>query len=400
MEYPQFDLRQQIYNALILIVDDEELNHIFLEKTLKKRGYTNLHTAENGQEAITLIEHLKPDLVILDIMMPIMDGYNCCAKIRSMTDYAELPVLVQTALAEPEERVKAFNVGATDFISKPVHPDELCARVSVHLERQLCLKNLKLYKARVAEELASACQLQLAILPKHYEIEAIEERCSLDIAGHFQSSSEIGGDFWGIKNIFPNQTSLWMVDLSGHGVASALNAFRLQAYLQEISPLTARPGEYLSHLNDKLLQLLLRGQFATMFYGIVDTQSSRLFYSCACTPHPIILRAKTGKAELIDGSNAPLGIGMNLYETNAIPFGIDDVLVLYSDVLIETTNANGEFITEEAIMALLEQHPHASAAAIKELLVDYLQKHSDNAPLSDDLTLLVLRRRQNGLPSV
>ena len=393
MHHMAHDLHQQIYSAMILIVEDEETNRIFLEKTLKMRGYTNLHTAENGQDALILVEHLKPDLVILDVIMPIMDGYDCCASIRAMADYKNLPILIQTSLSNPEERVKAFTVGASDFISKPIYPDELCARISVHLERQLCLKNLKLYKDRVQEELESACQLQLAILPKHHDIEAIEERCALDIAGHFQPSSEIGGDFWGIKNIFPNQTTLWMVDLSGHGVASALNAFRLQAYLQEISPLTARPGEYLSHLNDKLLQLLLRGQFATMFYGIIDTQSSRLFYACACSPHPIILRGGTGKAEMIDGSNAPLGIGMNLYETNTIAFGIDDTLLLYSDALTETANEAGEFISEEVIMALLEQHPNASATAIKEMLIDYLHRHCNRRDLEDDLTLLVVRRR-------
>ena len=125
------DIHQQSYDALILIVDDEETSRIFLEKTLKKLGYTNLHTAENGQEALTLIEHLKPDLVILDVVMPIMDGYDCCKHIRAMAYYKELPVLIQTALSTPEERVKAFACGTSDFVSKPVYPDELCARVSV-----------------------------------------------------------------------------------------------------------------------------------------------------------------------------------------------------------------------------------------------------------------------------
>ena len=393
MQRTVLDINQQHYDALILIVDDEETSRIFLEKTLKKRGYTNLHTAENGEEALTLIEHLKPDLVILDVMMPTMDGYDCCKQIRAMADYKELPVLIQTALSTPEERVKAFACGASDFVGKPIYPDELCARVSVHLERQFYIRSLKLYKDRVTEELESACQLQLAILPKNQDIETIEDQCGLDIAAHFQSSSEIGGDFWGIKNLFPHQTSLWMVDLSGHGVASALNAFRLQAYLQETTPLAARPGEYLSQLNDKLLQLLLRGQFATMFYGIIDTQSSRLFYACACNPHPILWRHATRKAEMMDGSNPPLGIGLNLYETNTVTFGIDDTLVLYSDALIETRNEAGEYITEETIMGILEKNPDASASALKEILVDHLHHHAQGKALEDDLTLVVVRRR-------
>jgi len=395
MQFDHESLRQQIYGAMILIVDDQEINRVFIEKTLKMRGYHNLHTATDGKEALELVHHLRPDLVILDILMPNMNGYECCAAIRAMHDYQDLPVLIQTTLNEPEERVTAFAKGATDFIGKPIYPDELCSRVAVQLERQLCIKNLKLYKERIAEELESACQLQLAILPKVHEIEAIEQQCALDIASHFQPSSEIGGDFWGIKNLFPSQTALWMVDLSGHGVASALNAFRLQAYLQEPTPLSARPGEYLSDLNDRLLKLLLRGQFATMFYGIVDSQSSRLFYACACNPHPLILRRKTGKVEMIDGSNKPLGIGMNLYETRFVSFGVGDTLLLYSDALIETPNERGQYIGEETLTRLLEEYPDASAAALKEIILDRLQRHAAKPILDDDLTLVVVRRTGN-----
>jgi sigma-B regulation protein RsbU (phosphoserine phosphatase) len=392
MQFDIADLRQQIYSAMILIVDDEEINRIFIEKTLRTRGYHNLHTACDGKEALELVDHLRPDMVILDILMPVMDGYECCEMIRAMHDYHDLPILIQTTLSAPEERVAAFSKGATDFISKPIYPDELCARVAVHLERQLCMKNMKIYKDRISEELASACQLQLAILPKLHEIEAIEQQCAFDIASHFQPSSEIGGDFWGIKSLFPNQTALWMVDLSGHGVASALNAFRLQAYLQEPTPLSARPGEYLSDLNDRLLKLLLRGQFATMFYGILDTQGNRLFYACACSPNPIILRRKTGKAELIDGSNKPLGIGMNLYETRNIAFNVGDTLLLYSDAYTEARNDKSQYISEEMMMHLLEEYPDASAAALKEILLDRLQKHTGIALLDDDLTLVIVRR--------
>ena len=261
----------------------------------------------------------------------------------------------------------------------------------MHLEKRHSLKTLQIYKSRIDLELESARQLQQAILPGMEEIEEIERRCWLDISSHFQPSSEIGGDFWGMKNLFPHQTAFWLVDFSGHGVASALNAFRLQAYLKEHSPLAARPGEYLSHLNDKLLHLLLRGQFATMFYGIADTLSNTLFYACACAPHPIILRKKPGKAEIIDGSGSPLGIGMHLYATRTTPFASGDILLLYSDAFTETPNAKGEYISEEQIMALLEQYPGASSAGIKEILLDYFKQHAGDT-LRDDLTIAICIR--------
>lgn len=382
----------QIYESGILIVDDNEINRIFLEGILKSRGFTRLMAVGSAEEALEKIPMFKPEMVLLDVMMPGgMDGFNCCMEIRRQKQYYDLPILIQTSITEPELRVRAFENGATDFISKPVYPDELYARVVVHLEKRHSLKILQLYKNRVEAELEGARQLQQSILPGMAEIEDIEQRCHLDVASYFQPSSEVGGDFWGIKALFPHQAAFWLVDFSGHGVASALNAFRLQAYLKEYSPLAARPGEYISHLNDKLLSLLLRGQFATMFYGIVDTQSDNLFYACACAPHPIVLRRSTGKAEMIDGSGNPLGIGMHIYPTQAVPFASGDMLLLYSDALTETANAAGEYITVEEIMALLERYPGASASAVKEILLDYFEKHA-GAWVRDDLTIAICKR--------
>lgn len=383
-----------ILNAAILVIEDNEINRLFLEKTLKARGFTNLLAVASAEEGLDALKSFKPELVVLDVILPGMSGFECCKAIRSQETYRDLPILIQTSITEPELRVEAFTHGATDFISKPLYADELSARVSVHLERRHSLKTLQLYKNRIEIELENARQLQQAILPNREDVEEIERRCRLDIASFYLPSSEVGGDFWGIRTLFPHQTALWLVDFSGHGVAAALNAFRLQAYLKEHSQLDARPGEYLSHLNDKLLHLLLVGQFATMFYGIIDSQTNQLFYACACAPHPIVVRKSTGKAELIDGSGSLLGVGMHLYQTHTIPFSSGDVLVLYSDALIETPNADGDFITEQQLMELLEKHQGATSAALKEIILDYFRHHAGDA-LADDLTIAICTKSAN-----
>lgn len=385
------DFLMYVLESPIMIVDDNEINRIFLEKMLRARGFSNLLAVASAEEALANMDMFQPEMIILDIVMPGIDGFECCELIRRQEQYKDLPVLIQTTITEPELCVKAFEKGATDFISKPVYPGELYARVMVHLEKRYSLKTLRLYKSRIELELESARQLQQAILPGSEEIGEIKRRCHLDVAYYFQPSSEIGGDFWGMKELFPHQNALWMVDFSGHGVASALNAFRLQAYLKENSQLAARPGEYMSRLNDKLLHLLLRGQFATMFYGIVDTQSSQLFYACACSPHPVILRKSTGKAELIDGSGPPLGIGMHLYQTQTINFATGDILLLYSDAFLETPNAADEYITDKDIMELLENCYGNSSEAIRDILLGYFMTHAGDA-LCDDLTFAVCMR--------
>jgi len=383
------ELSQQILSSRILIVDDVKINRVFLEKTLQSCGFNNLLCVSSAEEVFEKIGGFQPDLVLLDILMPNgMDGFECCEVLRKNPEYRDLPILVETSIVEPELRVKAFKKGATDFVSKPIDSDELCARVIVHLEKRHSLKTLRLYKSRIETELESARQLQLGLLPEQDRIDDCEKRCGLTFSAAFEPASEIGGDFWGMQNIFPHQMAFLLVDFSGHGMPAALNAFRLHAYLKENTPEAARPGEYLSSLNDKLLNILPRGQFATMFYGIADTQSHQLFYSRAYMPNPILLHRSTGKTEKLEGSAPPLGIGMHLYPTQTVPFSVDDVLVLYSDALIETANASGGFLTEENLMEIVQDNANQSASKIRDSLLEKLKEHSGES-LRDDLTIVV-----------
>lgn len=386
--------QETIHASPILVVEDNEMNRMFLVSALAAQGFRNVRALENANELMVQIENFRPDLIILDVMMPGMDGFNACRAIREKSHHRELPILIQTMLTEPNSRVKAFESGATDFVSKPVYPEELGARVRIHLEKRLYLKGIELYKDRIESELNTARQLQSSILPENETLAELKQRCGLDIASHYQPSSELGGDFWGLKNFFSHQVGMWMVDFSGHGVAAALNAFRLQAYLNEILPVASRPGEYLSYLNDKLLNLFLRGQFATMFYGILDMREHQLFYATACSPHPILLRGDTDEAEMIDGSGSPLGINMQLYETKNILFRPGDSLLLYSDVLTETPDKNGNYFSETEIMEVLKAHKDSSAYEMQSRLLEAFKQHCGKSHLSDDLTLSLWKRTQ------
>jgi sigma-B regulation protein RsbU (phosphoserine phosphatase) len=384
------ELLKQVYASPILIVDDNALNRVFLEHILQSQGFTHLLSVAGGREALDAMPGFQPDMVILDVMMPGMDGFECCDAIRVQPAYRDVPIIMQTVLTETHFRARAFEKGATDFVSKPIYPGELYRRVRVHLEKRLFLKSLQLYKTRIARELDSARELQQAILPAAHDIRLIEARSTLGIASHFQPSSEISGDFWGLKEIVAQQVGFWTVDFSGHGVAAALNAFRLQAYLNESSELLAQPGDYLSIINDKLLHLALREQFATMFYGVLDMQGDSLHYACACSPHPIILRSN-GQAELIDGSGYPLGIGDHTYPTQRAAFYSGDTLLLYSDALIETPDASGAYITEPMLMQWLSPHANSPADAIKDTILHHFRRHSVGE-LLDDLTIVVCKR--------
>lgn len=228
VQHYNMEFDPQILSAPILIVEDNEISRLFLEKTLKSAGFSNVQSVTGAQEALQHLTHSQPELIILDIIMSGMDGFACCDAIRKIKKCQHLPILMQTVITEPELRVKAFSLGATDFISKPVFPAELCARVRVHLERSLSIKSLEQYKDRIENELYAARELQRSILPQSRDIEAIGKYGKIDVAAFFQPSSEIGGDCWGTKTLRPHhQQGFWLADFSGHGVASALNTFRL-----------------------------------------------------------------------------------------------------------------------------------------------------------------------------
>jgi sigma-B regulation protein RsbU (phosphoserine phosphatase) len=385
------ELRQVISNLPVLVVDDSGVNCAFIEQVLRERGFTNLRAVDSGEAALGAMEAFSPDLVILDLIMPGIDGFECCRRIRDQANNADLPILVETAVTDPKSRYQAFESGATDFINKPICPDELYARVRVHLENRICLKELRLYKQRTETELESARQLQLSILPGPSEIANAAQRCHLEVAAHYEPSSELGGDFWGMKNLFPHQTAFWLVDFSGNGPAAALNAFRLQAYIKESTASATRPGDYLSYLNERMLDLLLRGQFATMFYGIVDTRGSRLFYATACSPNPILLRHGVKEADILSGRGSPLGVSMNMYPTQSVPFVAGDLLMLYSDALTETETGNGLYISEQEIANVLMKHRHLSCEALLEKVLEFF-RDSTGGKVADDLTIVLCRR--------
>lgn len=384
--------RNQPMEAMaILVVDDNPIKVMFIEKCLRTSGFTQIYSAASGEEAIAFLEREPVDMVILDVMMPGINGFECCKQIRAMPQYKELPILIETACDEPERRVSAFDSGATDFITSPLLPEELRARVNLHLLNRKYIRDLRQYKERMTYELDAAYKLQVSILPQQAECAYAYNHRHLDIAFHFEPSSEIGGDFWGFKFLSEHQTAVWSVDFSGHGISAALNAFRLQAYLHENSAVANEPGEYMTLLNKKLLQLLPRGHFATMFYGVIDTANDTISYACACAPEPMVMRAGAVGVEHLNGEGNLLGVSEWRYDTRRVPFGAGDALVLYSDALIETANEQGEMIGEKTLSNLLAGEAGLPAPDIRDKILGCFREFTQGE-LSDDLTLCVCKR--------
>mgnify|MGYP001019953252 CR=1 FL=1 len=376
-----------IQNCTILIVDDVNYNCGFLKAVYAKHGFKNVITANDGEEALIKTIDNKPDIVLLDLIMPKMDGFEYCAKVRSNKECVDIPILVQSGFDDGKQKQKAFDVGVTDFVSKPIDPDELIARTKIHLERRILIENFKEYKNRVQEELEEAKIMQNVIMPSRDELDMLEKNLGVSTQGCFRTSSELGGDFWGVIEIDKCKLGAYQVDFAGHGVTAALNTFRLHAMIVNLKEHAANPGSFMSLLNAAIEPIISVQRFATMFYGVIDLKKDKLFYATAATPNPVLFNQN--KSITINGSGFPLGVVKRAkYETRSVDFNVGDTLALYSDAVIETPNKNGDFFDEKMLHDYLVKSLNKTnniKKVFKEFITMFDKSYSLN--LEDDLTV-------------
>lgn len=389
-----FVVTARLRDARILIVDDEPLSCQLLAGILRKQGFERLTIADCGNQALEFTGEIRPDLILLDMQMPDLSGLEVCERIRAHTEFVDVPILIQTATVSPKEMGELFAAGGSDFLSKPINPAELIARVIVHLERRLLLGEMRDYRERISSELASARRMQSEIFPSPIYQQEVAEAANVRIGSYHRSSSEVGGDLWGILPISDGRFGVFLADFTGHGITSALNTFRLHALIHEYKELHGRPGQLLARLNERLSKLLPTGQFATFLYVVIDYQEGVLRLASAGAPPLVIKNGLHEPARLLQATGVPLGIvGTMDYEEHECAFDVDALVVLYSDGLPEFPNAVGERLGEEALASTLDRlHPGLDPYE----LIDKLCATAGITPghvLPDDTTIICLDRR-------
>jgi sigma-B regulation protein RsbU (phosphoserine phosphatase) len=261
---------RSILTCGILIVDDEPLVCRLLASILKKQNFSNIKFATGGHSALEQIGAFKPDIVLLDVQMPDLSGIEVCDRIRAIPACVDMPILVHSATFDRKETGVLFAAGASDFVSKPINPSELVSRVVLHLERRKLMCELRDYRERTSQELDAARMMQFDLLPAVADQQKIAAAAGLRIGSYSRSSSEIGGDFWGVLPVDESSFAVFLADFAGHGVTAALNTFRLHALIHEHKDLYHDPSRLLSTLNDRLARMLSPGQFATLVYVLVE----------------------------------------------------------------------------------------------------------------------------------
>lgn len=377
----------------VLVIDDSDRNHRIFETYLGALEIDQVEFAFNGAEGLEKVDSFSPDLVILDLMMPVMDGHEFLRRLRARPEYLELPIIVATAMESEDKRTMVFREGATDFVTKPINAVELLARTSVHLRNRLLIAEQRQFRQRVGQELSLASSTQLSLLPDNETLKSIQSNFKINLDYHFEPSTELGGDLWGMRPIDDQRLAIYMADFSGHGVSAALNTMRLHTLVNQMDEtIAADCGDVLARLNEALVGLLPRGQYATMIYGVLNSSKRTFSYASAAAPDLLIGADGEDSVKRLVWNSLPLGIDAgSAYEVREVTLPEGGFLFFHSDALSEMPNSTGHILEEKGVTELVQRcftnigHEPPLRSLIR------LFRGGTPEPLGDDLTLVWVR---------
>jgi phosphoserine phosphatase RsbU/P len=371
----------------VLVVDDAPAN-IQVVNSILKDTY-KIRIATNGAKALELVGVAPPpDLILLDIMMPGMDGYEVCTRLKDDPGTKDIPVIFLTGQTETADETRGFEVGAVDYIHKPFSPAVVKARVQTHLVLRGIREQLALQLLAIQKELETARQIQLSILP--HEIPKVR---GLDIAARYIPMTSVAGDFYDFIAVDANHIGILVADVSGHGMPAALIASMLKIAFAAQAANAAHPEEVLSGLN-----LALCGKFqhhyVTAAYVYLDLEKHTLTYAGAGHP-PLLLCAKSAPCvqEVCENGLFLGKFDFATYSSVELPLAPGDRILLYTDGIPETENPAQVAFGDERFQQILSEVQSETADQFADHLLSELEVWSglgDGEELNDDLTLVAV----------
>ncbi len=379
------DTSQQDPKANILVVDDTPNNLRLLSGMLKEQGY-EVRSVLNGRMALTTVEAEPPDLILLDITMPQMDGYEVCEHLKANPATHNIPVIFISALDDATDKVRAFQSGGVDYITKPFQVEEVLARVENHLMLQRLQGELRTKSALLEAEFARAGQVQSSLLPcEHPPLR------HFDLAAECLPAKDVGGDFYDWYQPTPDHLCLTVADVMGKGMAAALLMATVRASLRAtLNALGSQstPSTTVSCISEALDPDLAESEaFVTLFHLQINLATSEITYVDAGHGH-VYLQCTDGSTERLTVKNPALGVGYTQYRSGSIALKSGETVVIYSDGLID---ARPETYQDMGILHRQSAGGDSATAVVDKLVV--FAKAAGSLP--DDLTVVVLRRQTN-----
>jgi serine phosphatase RsbU (regulator of sigma subunit) len=399
-----------ILNARILVVDDKEANVRLIEGMLRVAGYTCVHSTTDPSEVCELHRKNRYGLILLDLQMPGMDGFQVMEGLKEIEVDGYLPVLVITA--QPDHKLRALQAGAKDFVSKPFELAELRARVHNILEVRLLHLEMKNYsealedtvreleasrevirlktleeRKRSERELALAQETQESLLPR-----SLPQFENFRIHAFNNPTRYVGGDFYDFLQL---SSGAWMgvlADVSGKGMSAALLSSMVLGALSMEFRSGTQPREALNRINQLLCEKSLPFQFVTLFLFLLSPDGVGQFISAGHNP-AYLFRSATGRIERLVSDAFVLGM-FDSASYQSCPLHLDkgDILVVYSDGLTDAEDPHGEMFGEERLLEIIQREAPAGSQAVERRFLKAIEDFIQGVPQTDDITFVVVEK--------
>ncbi len=359
--------------ASILVVDDTPANLQVLAGMLKDRGY-KVRPVPDGKLALLAARRDPPDLILLDINMPEMNGYEVCERLKADDRLKGIPVIFISALTEPLDKVKAFAIGGVDYLTKPFQMEELHARVETHLKlRRLQIeveeysRHLELARDRLKLDLELAREMQRGFLPLR-----LPEVPGYGFFAYYESAFEVGGDYYDFIPLPSHRVAVLLGDVAGKGVVAALLMAKLSADARSCMLTEPDPAAAITKLNTLMNQSGMAGRFVTLVAAVLDPESHTVTLVNAGHPSPLIYHRATRTVEeaiSIERIGMPLGVldGFE-YVSCQVALGPGDCILGFTDGVTEAMDVNNVQLQTKGIYAAVQGEVYSPGALVEQVV--------------------------------
>ncbi|MEM7183096.1 MAG: SpoIIE family protein phosphatase [Spirochaetota bacterium] len=371
----------------ILVVDDEPINLQVIVNQLGSQGFT-IETVPDGFAALEYLQKEKPDLILLDVMMPKMSGYETCIKVREKYPIHQLPIILLTAKSQVEDIVTGFESGANDYLIKPFYKQELLSRVKNLLTLKKAIDDNSRLLA-LEKELEIASKIQNNLLPTN-----LPSVPSLDIAVRYIPMDSVGGDLYDFHYINQEELGILVADVSGHGVSASIISGMVKLAFQVEKNTATMPAALLTNMNENLFRYIGRG-FVSAAYLYLNLRDGYASYANAGHPPMLFFREGSG-SEYLSTPGKVLGSFKEIAcKATTFPIQKGDTFFLYTDGIIEARNSKKDFYGEEQLAYFAEKNfTFASARILEELLEElrlFAFSDAKHASFDDDITGAIIK---------
>jgi phosphoserine phosphatase RsbU/P len=376
---------KELSDCRVLIVDDVKSNVDVLVRALSDEY--KLSVALGGRQAIDAIGRCPPDLILLDIMMPDIDGYEICRRLRAAEPTRELPVMFLSSLEDAHDKAHGFEVGGNDYVTKPFEMLEVKARVRSLLKAKSYADAVKEAAAR---DLRIAREIQTGLLPA--DISAQVRGTGLDVHAVLEPAHHVGGDLYEVMRLGPDRVLVAIGDVSGKGIPAALFMAVAMTLLRSMARQGIPLEEILRQMNEELLAQNPRGMFVTLQCLVFDLEHGRV--TCANAGHLGAIRLRDGDAPALAFSSSGLVLGLLPgcdVTSETLDLQVGDTFVLCTDGVSEAFDTNGDLFGDERLLAHVRATPGATSQDITLGVLDAVRQYASGAPQSDDITIVSVR---------